>query len=62
MSNIKKRMIEIVQAQPDNASYKDIMRELAFDCMVERGMADVRSGRLVSEEEAEQRIRSFRKS
>lgn len=51
---------EGIDAQPDDASYEEIMRELAFDRMVERGLADVRAGRSVSHDEAVRRIRSWR--
>lgn len=51
---------EVIEAQPDDASYEEIMRELAFERMVERGLADVRAGRSVSHDEAVRRIRSWR--
>jgi len=35
-------MIEVILAQPEDASYEEIMRELAFDPMVERGLEDSR--------------------
>ncbi len=51
---------EVIEAQPDDASYEEIMRELAFERMVERGLADIRAGRSVSHDEAMRRIRSWR--
>lgn len=51
---------EVIEAQPDDASYEEIMRELAFERMVDRGLADVRAGRSVSHDEALRRIRSWR--
>lgn len=51
---------EVIEAQPDDASYEEIMRELAFERMLERGLADVRAGRSVSHDEALRRIRSWR--
>jgi len=51
---------DVIEAQPDDASYEEIMRELAFERMVERGLADVRAGRSVSHDEALRRIRSWR--
>ena len=41
---------EVIEAQPDDASYEEIMRELAFERMVERGLADARAGRSVDHE------------
>ncbi|HCI12438.1 MAG TPA: hypothetical protein DFK12_00355 [Gallionellaceae bacterium] len=51
---------EVIEAQPDDASYEEIMRELAFERMVGRGLADARAGRSVSHDEAVRRIRSWR--
>ncbi|MBI2264674.1 MAG: hypothetical protein HYU64_05825 [Armatimonadetes bacterium] len=59
MSNIKEKMTEIIQSQPDDATYEEIMREPAFERMVERGLADSRNGRVVSNEE--RRIRAWQK-
>lgn len=50
---------DVIEAQPEDASYEEIMRELAFERMVERGLADARAGRSVSHEEALRRIRSY---
>ena len=61
MENVKEKMREIVEAQPDDASYDEIMRELAFERMVERGLTDVEKGRVISNEEMERRTRSWRK-
>lgn len=61
MSATKSRMIKIIESQPEDANYNDILRELAFEKMVDEGLADVEAGRLVSEEEMEERIRSWQK-
>lgn len=50
----------IVDNQPEDASYEEILRELAFDRMVERGLRDVRANRVVNNNEAAQKIRSWR--
>ena len=57
METVKQKMTEAIQAQPDDASYEEIMRELAFERMVERGLEDSRKGRTTSNEEMEHRIR-----
>jgi predicted transcriptional regulator len=57
----KEVMTKIIQEQPEDASYEEIMRELAFERMVERGLEDSRKGRIISNEEMEQRIRSWQK-
>ena len=50
-------MVEIIQEQPEDASYEEIMRELAFARMVERGLADSRNGRVITNDEMARRIR-----
>lgn len=61
MSTVKERVSEIVQAQPDDSSFDEILRELAFSRMVERGLADSRQDRIISNEEMEHRIRAWQK-
>lgn len=61
MSDVKEKITEIVQSQPDDASYEEILRELAFEHMVQRGLKDVREGRVVSNMVMEQQIRSWSK-
>ena len=46
---------------PEDASYDEIMRELAFERMVDRGLADIRAGRVISNDEMAGRIRTWRK-
>lgn len=50
----------IVDDQPEDASYEEILRELAFDRMVERGLHDVRANRVMNNHEAAQKIQSWR--
>jgi len=61
MSTIKEKMSEIIQSQPDDASYEEIMRELAFERMVASGLKDSREGKTISNEEMNNRIRSWQK-
>lgn len=61
MSAVKEKMKEVIQSQPDDASYEEIMRELAFERMVTRGLEDSREGRVISNEEMGNRINSWRK-
>jgi predicted transcriptional regulator len=57
----KEAVVEIVQGMPDDSSYDEIVRELVFNRMVERGLADVDAGRTISDEEMERSIESWRK-
>jgi hypothetical protein len=48
MGSAKARLIQVIQEQPDDSSPEEILRELAFAVMVERGIADSDAGRTVS--------------
>ena len=61
MATVKEEMREVIDAQPDDASYEEIMRELAFERMVKRGLEDAREGRMISNEEMGHRIRTWQK-
>lgn len=61
MSSVKERMAEIIQEQPEDATYEEIMRELAFERMIERGLADSRNGRIITNEEIARRIHAWQK-
>ena len=58
----KENIIELVNAQPDDASYDEIVRDLAFERMVERGLNDVRQGRTMSNEEMGRRIATWQQN
>lgn len=59
MQTVKEKIAEVVLSQPDDATYEEIMRELAFDRMIARGLSDAGSGRVFSDEEMAHRIRSW---
>jgi len=61
VSTPKEQMVETINDQPDDSSYDEILRELAFKRMVDKGLADARSGRTVSNEEVSRRIRTWQK-
>jgi predicted transcriptional regulator len=61
MSDVKDRMKEIIAAQPEDSSFEEILRELAFAHMVERGLLDSRDGKVLSNEEVRRRIQSWQK-
>lgn len=59
VATAKQRALEIVQDLPEDSSYEDILRELAFERMIERGLADAEAGRTISSEEMKRRIESW---
>jgi len=58
MAIVKERMKEVIESQPDDATYEEILRELTFERMMERGLVDSREGRVISNGEMKRRIRS----
>jgi len=61
MSTAKEQITELVQRQPDDSSYDEIIRELAFDLMVQRGLKDSDEGRTITNEEMRRRINTWLK-
>jgi predicted transcriptional regulator len=61
MSKVKEKMTEVIESQPEDSTYEEIMRELAFEKMIERGLADSRSGRVITNEDMGRRIRTWQK-
>ena len=61
MSTAKQELIRLIEDQPDDSSHDEILRELAFAAMVERGIADSDAGRTISNEEMARRIESWRR-
>jgi hypothetical protein len=61
MSMPKQKMKEVIDAQPDDASYDEIIRELAFERMIDRGLKDVKKGRVISNEAMGHRIKTWQK-
>lgn len=55
----KERLVEIILEQPDDSSYDEILQELAFARMIERGLADSDEGKTISSEEMEKRVSSW---
>jgi predicted transcriptional regulator len=61
MSTTKQELVRLIEKQPDDRSAEDIVRELAFHVMIQKGLADSDSGRVISNEEMGRRIRSWQK-
>jgi len=61
MATAKEQITQLVQQQPDDSSYDEIIRELAFHLMVERGLRDSDESRTISNEEMQARIDTWLK-
>jgi hypothetical protein len=61
MSTAKDEIARLVQALPADSSREEIVRELAFHVMVEKGLADSDAQRVISNSDMAHRIRTWRK-
>ena len=61
MSTVKEQFIKLIEDQPEDSSSEEIIREMAFSAMVERGVADSDAGRTISNSEMASRIESWRR-
>jgi predicted transcriptional regulator len=61
MSPSKEQFIRVIEDQPDDSSPEELLRELAFAVMVERGLADSDAGRTITNQEMARQIESWRK-
>jgi hypothetical protein len=59
MISAKEQMTQIINNLPVDATYDEIMRELAFERMVKQGMQDSREKRLIDNEDMQRRIQSW---
>ena len=61
MPTAKDQIKQILDSQPEDSSYDDILRELAFKRMVNKGMSDVKNGNVTSNEDMEKSIKEWQK-
>jgi predicted transcriptional regulator len=61
MGTAKEQISEIIRRQPEDSSYDEIVRELAFELMVQRGLKDSDEGRTITDEEMQRRIKTWQK-
>ena len=61
MTTAKKVMSEIIARQPDDSSFDEILRELAYLRMLENGLADSDAGKCVSNEEIKRKLGAWQK-
>ena len=52
----KERILKIVEQMPDTATVEDVMDELYFKEVVNRGLADLTAGRLINHDDAKKRL------
>ena len=61
MSSVKEEMTRIIQEQPDDSSFDEILRELALARLIDRGLGDSEAGRTISNDEMKRQMEQWRK-
>lgn len=59
MPTAKEDLGQLIAQQPDDSSYEELVRELAFSVMVRRGLKDSDAGRTISNEDMRGRIHTW---
>ena len=60
MSPNQEQLIEVIRNQPEDATWNELLEQLFIQKMVDEGLEDVREGRLLSNQDALEKIRSWR--
>ena len=61
MSIAKDQIKQVLDSQPDDSSYDEILKELAFKRMIDKGLLDVKAENTISNQEMKHRIKSWQK-
>lgn len=61
MLTAKEQIKQVLESQPDDSSYDELLRELAFKRMVNNGISDAKNGSVISNEDMERKIKEWRK-
>ncbi|HEB66389.1 MAG TPA: hypothetical protein ENI93_00430 [Gammaproteobacteria bacterium] len=59
MATAKQTIRAILDSLPEDATYEELLRELAFEAMIERGLDDVRHNRTITDSELKERLRAW---
>ena len=59
MATAKEELKMLLEQQPEDSSSEELIKELAFHLLIQRGLADEDAGRVISNEEMGRRIRSW---
>ncbi len=59
MSAPKQEAKKVIDSLPEDSSYEEILKALAFDKMIRRGLKDAQNGKRVSNKEMAQQIEQW---
>jgi len=61
MTIAKHSVKKVIDSLPDDISYDEILKALAFNRMIERGLDDSRNDRTISNQEMKQKIKQWQR-
>ncbi len=59
MTAPKQEAKKVIDSLPEDASYDEILKELAFDRMIQRGLKDSSENKTISNQEMKNRIKQW---
>ena len=59
MTAPKQEMKKIIDSLPEDTSYDEILKELAFDRMIQRGLKNSNENKTISNEQMKNRIKQW---
>jgi len=59
MTAPKQEARKIIDSLPEDTSYDEILKELAFDRMIQRGLRDSQNNKTISNQEMQNRIKQW---
>jgi hypothetical protein len=59
MTAPKQEAKKIIDSLPDDSSYDEILKELAFDRMIQKGLKDSKENKTISNNEMKNRIKQW---
>jgi len=59
MNAVKEQMIKIITEQPDDSNFEEILYELSFYAMVNRGLRDSQNNNFISTKELKEEIKKW---
>ena len=59
MTAPKQEAKKIINSLPDDSSYDEIWKELAFDRMIQKGLKDSKENKTISNDEMKNRIKQW---
>lgn len=59
MTAPKQEAKKIIDSLPDDSSYDEILKELAFDRMIQKGLKDSKDNKTISNEEMKNKIKQW---